>query len=96
MKIVKEYNVIDFAKYAFNSNKPNASYVYTTIRYTDYDDFDDIDWNGFRKRKHVNVSIFHCEQCREEYVLKTLKIKSGSLSVSDIIYNVFKNNCKIL
>ena len=79
MKIVKEYNVIDFAKYAFNSNKPNASYVYTTIQYTDYDDFDDIDWYAFKKRKHVDVDMFYCEQCREKYNLKTLKIKDNTI-----------------
>lgn len=81
MKIVKKYNVIDFAKYAFNSNKPNASYVYTTIQYTDDfpDDLGYTSWLESRKRKHVDVDMFYCEQCREKYDLKTLKIKDNTI-----------------
>ena len=82
MKIVKEYNTIDFARFAFNSNNSNASYVHRSTKYIYEDDFncnDKDDIFAFRKHKVVDINEFHCEQCQQKFDIKDLKIKDNTI-----------------
>lgn len=93
MRIVKENNVIDFARFAFESNNPKASYVCKTVQYIEEEvfatpDVDDVDIfvEGELVKKHIpmlnrprreTINVFHCEHCGHAYDIKELKIKDN-------------------
>ena len=86
MKIVKEYNVIDFARFAFNFNNSNASYVHKSTKYIYKEDvskesdkdMDFITISGSRYET-IDINVFHCEQCKHEFDIKDLKIKDNTI-----------------
>ena len=88
MRILMKYNVIDFAKYAFNSNNPNKSCAYTVTRYdsdyqyakcipllTDEKEHEYIDFSSSTDYDGPReVGVFNCEECHNVYDLSELKI----------------------
>ena len=93
MKLVNKYSVIDFARFAFNSNNSEASYVYPTTYYDrnwldDFlplDDEDDIDTpnikvsNAVKRRVPREAYIFNCEKCHNAYDVEELKIMNQTI-----------------
>ncbi len=63
----KQYNVIDFAKYAFESNKEDGSYV------TSY-------YNYERPEGQRKSYIFNCEECKQGTEIENLMINNNIIT----------------
>lgn len=88
MRLDNKNTVIDFAKYAFNSNKKNGSYVYTSTCYCDdwhddeiipFDNEEELVPVKIKYSKYVEKVMFHCEKCNNAYDTDKLTIMNQTI-----------------